>query len=51
MPYYKTCPECSAHLDPDERCDCQKKSPGNQPEDANGVHENIYMDSVSHKKD
>lgn len=21
---YKTCPECGAHLDPGERCDCQK---------------------------
>jgi hypothetical protein len=23
MPYYKTCPDCGAHLDPDEQCDCQ----------------------------
>lgn len=21
--YYKTCPHCGAHLDPDEQCDCQ----------------------------
>lgn len=21
MPYYKTCPDCGAHLDPGERCD------------------------------
>ncbi len=22
MMYYRTCPDCGAHLDPDERCDC-----------------------------
>ncbi len=21
--YFKTCPFCGAHLDPDEKCDCQ----------------------------
>lgn len=21
--YYRTCPDCGAHLDPGERCDCQ----------------------------
>ena len=21
---YRICPECGAHLDPDERCDCQR---------------------------
>ncbi len=21
---YRTCPECGAHLDPEEKCDCQK---------------------------
>lgn len=25
MAYYKTCPDCEAHLDPDETCDCQKE--------------------------
>lgn len=25
MPYYKTCPECGAHLDPGEKCDCQEE--------------------------
>lgn len=20
--YYRVCPDCGAHLDPDERCDC-----------------------------
>lgn len=23
MSYYKTCPDCGAHLDAGERCDCQ----------------------------
>lgn len=23
--YYHTCPYCGAHLDPGERCDCQKR--------------------------
>lgn len=25
MPYYKICPECGAHLDPGEKCDCQEE--------------------------
>lgn len=24
--YFKTCPFCGAHLDPDEKCDCQDKN-------------------------
>lgn len=24
---YKTCPDCGAHLDPGERCDCKEESP------------------------
>ena len=24
MSYYKTCPDCGAHLDPGEECDCRK---------------------------
>ena len=24
MSYYKTCPHCGAHLDPGEKCDCQR---------------------------
>lgn len=23
MPYYNTCPECGANLDPGEKCDCR----------------------------
>jgi len=24
--YFRTCPECGAHLDPDERCDCERET-------------------------
>lgn len=23
--YYRTCPDCGAHLDPSEQCDCKKE--------------------------
>lgn len=23
MAYFRICPECGAHLDPDEKCDCR----------------------------
>lgn len=23
MAYYRTCPDCGAHLDPGEECDCK----------------------------
>ena len=25
MAMYRICPECGAHLDPGEQCDCQEK--------------------------
>lgn len=25
MPYYRICPDCGAHLDPDEPCDCHEE--------------------------
>lgn len=24
MAYYQTCPECGAHLDPGEHCECER---------------------------
>ena len=30
--YYRTCPECGAHLDPDEPCDCDHKKEDNPNE-------------------
>lgn len=44
MTYYRTCPECGAHLDPEEKCDCIKKSVCAQTQ--NGKHEktqNYYV--------
>lgn len=29
--YYTICPYCGAHLDPGERCDCPRASPGGHP--------------------
>ncbi len=26
MSYYRVCPNCGAHLDPDEACDCQHET-------------------------
>ena len=26
MSYYKTCPNCGAHLDPGEHCECQENT-------------------------
>ena len=26
MSYFRTCPDCGAHLDPEEKCDCRKES-------------------------
>ncbi len=26
MSYYRVCPNCGAHLDPGESCDCQRKT-------------------------
>lgn len=31
MAYFKTCPRCGAHLDPQEECDCQKEGMKNAP--------------------
>lgn len=33
MPYYRTCPNCGAHLDPCETCDCQNAEK-EDPQDA-----------------
>lgn len=27
MPYYNTCPNCGANLDPGEKCTCQAEKP------------------------
>ena len=41
MPY-RECPYCRAHLDPEEKCDCQKE----EDEDENWGHkEAVYKES------
>lgn len=51
MPMYKTCPQCGAHLDPGERCDCQDTAkdapdaPGT-PSTKSGSH---FVTSVTHR--
>lgn len=27
--YYWTCPDCGAHLDPEEKCDCKEREDNN----------------------
>ena len=31
--YYSTCPDCGAHLDPGESCDCQDSNTATQDDD------------------
>ncbi len=48
MSYYRVCPLCGCHLDPDERCDCrekEKRRPGLQHRDGKGG--NVCNDSAS----
>lgn len=33
MSYYRVCPDCGAHLDPEERCDCQDEEKEEERED------------------
>lgn len=41
MPYYRTCPNCGAHLDPGEVCSCQneKKAAANAANTGDGKAE------------
>ena len=32
MPYYRTCPDCGANLDPDEPCDCTRVNTAEEEE-------------------
>ena len=35
MPYFWTCPDCGAHLDPGERCDCKNETKEEKDHDGN----------------
>ena len=37
MPYYNTCPNCGAHLDPGERCTCRNKQAAIVPDKLEAV--------------
>lgn len=38
MPYYWTCPNCGAHLDPGEKCDCTENKKEDDIHDGNENH-------------
>ena len=45
--YYKTCPNCGAHLDPGEICDCSEKKKGRPVREAPNGHGEKDMGCVS----
>lgn len=47
MAYFRECPECGAHLDPDEKCDCQQSQNNiKTKEDVNNVGSESYSRST-----
>jgi hypothetical protein len=46
MPFYRTCPDCGAHLDPDETCDCRDQI--RKPQKINKKLKNNIQKEVSH---
>jgi hypothetical protein len=40
MPYYWTCPDCGAHLDPGEPCDCHETNNDTKEDCTNVRNEN-----------
>jgi hypothetical protein len=47
MSYYHVCPECGAHLDPGEPCDCQKELPFVTVPNDYGTHKELYKEELS----
>lgn len=43
MSYYRVCPNCGAHLDPGEQCDCwdNKKTPASAANTGEGKVEHV----------
>ena len=52
--YYKTCPNCGAHLDPGELCDCFEKEKGRPVKEAPDGHRDAakpkYRSSMINQK-
>ena len=42
-PYYWTCPNCGAHLDPGETCDCMKKAAPSATNTQNGNKQKTHL--------
>lgn len=48
MSYFKVCPHCGAHLDPNETCDCRdKKTPASSAKADEGKAEKVLEGSDS----
>lgn len=47
MAYYQTCPECGAHLDPGEPCDCENGLPFVTVPQDHGTHKELYKEESS----
>lgn len=45
MTYYRVCPFCGAHLDPDEKCDCRRGEFDGNRNFRVGVEERQHGDS------
>ena len=39
---YNTCPYCGANLDPGERCDCPRASPGGYPSEKSAPMQKVH---------
>ena len=52
MSYFKVCPSCDAHLDPQEQCDCDSKAvkAARDKHGAKYSRNDDYCDRVSTKK-
>lgn len=42
MSYYRSCPYCSANLDPDEHCDCKEKTASGSDTTGSSMQEYIH---------
>lgn len=50
MAYYRVCPDCGAHLDPGERCDCRDQNNKEKTNDQTGLRQVQKRDQNPKKK-